>query len=162
MVREWLVAGAVVERPEGVLLVCNRRHDGWVDWSTPGGVIDAGESVIEGLTREVLEETGLEVSRWHGPLYEVRAEAPDLGWRMRAEVHLAVAFDGWLRLDDPDGIVVDAMFVPPSRCGAQLRPGYRWVREPLEEWLVERWNHSRAFDYLVEGTDLRSLTVTRL
>ena len=31
---------------------------------------------------------------WTGPLYEVRAHAPDMGWRMRCEVHLAVAFDG--------------------------------------------------------------------
>ena len=41
--------------------------------------------------------------------------APDMGWRMRCEVHLAVAFDGELHVDDPDGIVVEAAFVPARR-----------------------------------------------
>ena len=46
--RRWLVAGAVIEGPEGVLLVQNRRRDGRVDWSPPGGVVDPGEPGIEG------------------------------------------------------------------------------------------------------------------
>ena len=57
---------------------------------------------------------------WLGPLYEVRAHAPDMGWRMRCEVHLAVAFEGELRVDDPDGIVVEARFVPPHECDEHL------------------------------------------
>ncbi|MBA3281516.1 MAG: NUDIX hydrolase, partial [Acidimicrobiia bacterium] len=81
--REWLVAGAVIEGPDGLLLVQNRRRDGRLDWSPPGGVIDPGESVIAGLTREVAEETGLVVSSWLGPIYEIDAVAPDLGWRLR-------------------------------------------------------------------------------
>ncbi len=58
---------------------------------------------------------------WSGPLYEVRAHAPDMGWRMRCEVHLAVAFDGDVCVDDPDGIVVEAAFVPPSRMRGAAR-----------------------------------------
>ena len=41
-VREWLVGGALVEAPTGVLLVRNVRRGGATDWSTPGGVIDDG------------------------------------------------------------------------------------------------------------------------
>jgi len=53
-VREWLVAGGIIEGPDGILLVQNRRRDGSLDWSTPGGVIEVheGESVVDGLTRE--------------------------------------------------------------------------------------------------------------
>ncbi len=32
-------------------MVHTRRPGGRMDWSPPGGVIDAGESLIEGLTR---------------------------------------------------------------------------------------------------------------
>ena len=93
--RDWTVAGGLLETPDGVLLVRNIRRGGWEDWSTPGGVIDADDAdLLAGLTREVEEETGLRVEEWSGPLYEVHAYAPDMQWRMRCEVHLAVAFTG--------------------------------------------------------------------
>ena len=59
-VREWTVAGGLLETPEGVLLVRNLRRGGFEDWSTPGGVIDDDDAdLLAGLTREVEEETGL-------------------------------------------------------------------------------------------------------
>ena len=92
---EWTVAGAVLEHGDGLLLVCNQRRNGSLDWSTPGGVIDATDAtVLAGLTREVEEETGLVVREWEGPLYEVTAVAVDLGWVMRCEVHRAVVVRG--------------------------------------------------------------------
>ncbi len=167
LVRNWTVAGGVVERDGHVLLVQNRRRNGSFDWSPPGGVVEVadGESVVEGLTREVEEETGLRVTEWAGPLYEVQADAPDLGWTMRAVVYLAVAFEGELTVDDPDGIVVDACFVPIDECGSHLERCHPWVREPLAEWLSSRWSHDEArapFGYRVDGSDLASLVVTRL
>lgn len=50
---------AVVADPEGRLLL-QRRADNQL-WSVPGGAVELGESVLEALRREVLEETGLEV-----------------------------------------------------------------------------------------------------
>src|SRR5687768_5294009 len=75
-VRNWTVAGGLVESDAGLLLVQNRRRNGSFDWSPPGGVIEVaeGESVVDGLTREVQEETGLLVTEWLGPLYEVQAD----------------------------------------------------------------------------------------
>jgi 8-oxo-dGTP diphosphatase len=145
---EFTVAGALVETHEGILIVRNRRRSGATDWSTPGGVIDTTDaSVVAGLTREVEEETGIVVARWEGPLYEVRATAPELGWSMRCEVHRALAFDGELRVDDPDGIVIEAMYAQPERCLAFLEPSALWVREPLGEWIAERWGPDRARFY---------------
>ena len=62
-----------------------------------------------------------------------------MGWRLRVEVHLAVAYEGELRVDDPDGIVVDARFVDADTCGEMVAGGHPWVCEPLGEWLAERW-----------------------
>ncbi|MGZ4804147.1 MAG: NUDIX hydrolase, partial [Acidimicrobiia bacterium] len=118
---EWTVAGAVLKHGDGLLLVCNQRRNGSLDWSTPGGVIDATDAtVLEGLTREVEEETGLVVREWEGPLYEVTTVAVDLGWVMRCEVHRALAYEGELRVEDPDGIVVDAAFVPATEVRNRL------------------------------------------
>lgn len=155
-----MVAGAVIEGPEGLLLVQNRRHDGRVDWTPPGGVVDEGESLIDGLTREVTEETGLVVGAWRGPLWEIEAEAPDLGWTLRVEVHQAVEFVGELMISDPDGIVVDATFADDELCHGHLERSPVWVREPLGAWLGERWTDTRSFRYRIHGTDPRTLRVS--
>jgi 8-oxo-dGTP diphosphatase len=165
--RDWTVAGGLIESDAGLLLVCNRRRNGSFDWSPPGGVIEVadGETLLDGLTREVEEETGVRVTEWAGPLYEVQAEAIDLGWRLRAEVHMAIAFEGDLRVEDPDGIVVDAQFVALDECSRHLASCHPWVREPLTEWLTARWSHEdrpAPYGYRVDGSDIAALVVTRL
>lgn len=159
--REWLVGGAIVLGPQGLLLVRNRRRNGRHDWSPPGGVIDDGESLIDGLTREVREETGLRVTAWTGPVYCIDAVAPGLGWTLRVEAHVATAYEGDLTVDDPDGIVVDARFVPVDSCAEHLVPTQVWVREPLVEWLGERWEGRRDYGYLVDGARHDELVVSR-
>ena len=160
--RSWLVAGAVIEGPEGILLVANRRRNGAVDWTTPGGVIDPGEGLLDGLTREVREETGLVVTGWGEQLYEIEVQAPELGWDLRVEVHRAASVTGALQFDDPDGIVFDASYVACSQCERRLAEAHRWVREPLGAWLDERWGNPRGFRYEVLGSDPASLTVSLL
>lgn len=51
---------AVVEDDSGRILL-HRRSDS-SQWSVPGGRIELGESVAEAAVREVLEETGIEIS----------------------------------------------------------------------------------------------------
>jgi ADP-ribose pyrophosphatase YjhB (NUDIX family) len=162
--REWLVASGIVEGPGTVLLVQNRRRDGRTDWSPPGGVIEVadGETVRDGLTREVQEETGINVTEWTGPVWSVEAEAGEAGWRLRVEVYRALAYDGDLTVDDPDGIVVDAGFFPVDACTAQLASTWLPTHEPLVAWLAERWTDERAFKYRVEGATRETFNVTRL
>ena len=160
--REWLVGGAVIEGPDGLLLVENVRRDGARDWTPPGGVIDPGEDVVEGLAREVVEETGLVVTSWAGPVYRITAEAPDLGWLLGVEVWRATSWEGELTVGrDPDGIVVDARFVDPEACAACLDGGHRWVVEPVHEWLTQRWDGDRHFGYRIEGDRRDALVVSR-
>ncbi len=164
LVREWTVGGAVLESADGLLLVRNRRASGDHDWTPPGGVIDSSDAtLLDGLTREVVEETGLTVHRWEGPLYRVIAEAPDLGWRMHCEVHRALQFSGELVIADPDGIVVDAAFVDVVETDVRLADGHMWVREPLQAWLAERWDGvaTREFRYCVRGATPAEFVVER-
>jgi 8-oxo-dGTP diphosphatase len=161
---EFTVAGALVELGEELLLVRNVRRGGSTDWSTPGGVIDPDDASVQaGLSREVEEETGLRVTAWEGPLYEVRAIARDLGWSMRCEVHRALAFEGEITVDDPDGIVVEARFAGPDACVEFLAAGARWVVEPLTEWIRLRWGAAdpRRYTYDVLGTRRDALEVVR-
>lgn len=53
------VAGVVV-RDDGRVLVIKRDDNG--HWEAPGGVLELDESFEAGVRREVLEETGLEVT----------------------------------------------------------------------------------------------------
>ncbi|SHU93205.1 Putative MutT/NUDIX-like protein [Mycobacteroides abscessus subsp. abscessus] len=53
------VAGIVFD-DDGRVLVIRRNDNG--NWEAPGGVLELGESFEEGVRREVLEETGIEVS----------------------------------------------------------------------------------------------------
>lgn len=51
---------AVLFGPDGEILVVRRASDG--GWELPGGRLDADETAVEGVRREVREETGLEAT----------------------------------------------------------------------------------------------------
>ena len=104
------------------------------------------------------------VTEWEGPLYEVRATAPDLGWTLRCEVHRALGFEGDLTIEDPDGIVIDARFAPVDECVQILASCAPWVGEPLGEWIEQRWGPRQARQYVYEvlGADQHELRAVRM
>ena len=53
--------GAVIVDRDRVLLVCRATEPLKGEWSVPGGMLELGEKLRDGVRREVLEETGLEV-----------------------------------------------------------------------------------------------------
>lgn len=159
--RHWQVAGGILVDDRGLLLVQNQRRNGETDWSTPGGVVDPGESAIEGLTREVAEETGLRVARWDGPMYRVEVLAPDAGFFLVVEAHRAASFSGSVAIDDPDGIVIGAEFVDVDGAGRRLDGAPPWVAEPLLAHLVEGIDDGRVFRFRVEGRARERRTITR-
>ena len=65
----YLSVLGVIHRPDGRFLITRRAMDkawapGW--WEIPGGGVKAGESSFEAVCREVLEETGINVSKAEG------------------------------------------------------------------------------------------------
>ncbi len=163
-VHQWVVGGAIIERAGDLLLVQNRRRDQSLDWSPPGGVIEAGEDLVAGLTREVREETGVQVMSWTSePLYRINVLAPGMGWQLQVEVWGAVDFTGELAIDDPDGIVEQARFVSFDEVPRLLAGSHPWVTEPTLAYLADRWHHEeqRSFGFDVDGDHPRRSTVTR-
>src|ERR1043166_3577511 len=59
--RPFLAASAAILRDGRILLVRRARAPGRDLFSLPGGVVEAGETLHEAVTREVFEETGITV-----------------------------------------------------------------------------------------------------
>ncbi len=57
-----VAAGGIVEDAEGKILLVKTIHGGWV---FPGGQVEVGENVVDALKREVLEESGIEITVSH-------------------------------------------------------------------------------------------------
>lgn len=65
----YLSVLGVIHRPDGRFLITRRAMDkawapGW--WEIPGGGVKSGETSFEAVCREVLEETGVDVSKADG------------------------------------------------------------------------------------------------
>ena len=146
LVRAWRVASAVIEHDGQVLLVENRRADGRVDWSMPGGVIEDGEDPLLGLRREVAEETGLMVADWGPLLWTTFARSNSMGFSLVAETFMAHGHDGDIACADPDGIVNEARWFDLDAAIVALESTWVPTRQPFVGWLQERWSSPRTYD----------------
>ena len=63
------VSAIIFDQHERVLLIQRGKPPAAGYWHAPGGKLEAGESLVEGVRREVKEETGLNVSI--GPIMAV-------------------------------------------------------------------------------------------
>jgi len=68
---------SAILRWQGRVLLCRQEKPGKEYWLLPGGGVDAGESLIEALRRELREELGVEADvQFEGPVALVDSISP--------------------------------------------------------------------------------------
>lgn len=158
--RHWTVGGALIRHSDGLVLVSNRRRDKSVEWTPPGGVIDVGETVLEGLAREVREETGLVVRSWAQCRYRVTVDAPDMGWQLKVEAWEVATIDGDVQIADPDGIVEQVRHASCAEANDLLQASPPWVQAPVTDWLGGRVSDS--YQFVLRGAERRNARIERV
>ncbi len=147
----YLITATILRLDGKVLLIQQQGpRDPSPSWFVPGGIVEHGESLIDGLRREVREETGLDVVRVGQLAYVIHSVRNEPGslrgdWETRAGFQsVAFAFEitdwaGELAPDDPDELVIQARFAELEDAqGLLAGHPVRQMREPLQEYLAGR------------------------
>jgi 8-oxo-dGTP diphosphatase len=108
-------------------------------WSIPGGRIEPAEFVVDALRREVREETGLEVVDPGRIAFLAQVDDRQEGYFATVWTWDVASWRGEISVDDPDGLVLEAAWVPLDEAAARLdliswQPLIaRYLRGDLEE-----------------------------
>lgn len=101
MDRVDVVYGLIVDNETECVLMVNNEGAGW---TLPGGAVEKGETLHEGLIREVYEETGLTVEA--GELLAVNeAFRPDRGHHVLFFTFIAYVKGGRISIQFPEEIL---------------------------------------------------------
>jgi ADP-ribose pyrophosphatase YjhB (NUDIX family) len=85
---------SVILRWQGRILLCRQEKPDKEYWLLPGGGVDAGETLIEALRRELREELGVEADvQFEGPVALVDSIAPKTAFAKKHVVHVIFAAD---------------------------------------------------------------------
>jgi 8-oxo-dGTP diphosphatase len=106
------IVAALVRRGDELLMVRQAGPGEEPAWTVPGGRIESGELVSEGLARELREETGIRVLDPGRIAFVVQVDERRDGWFATVWTWEVAAWDGEIAVDDPDGFVLEAAFVP--------------------------------------------------
>jgi ADP-ribose pyrophosphatase YjhB (NUDIX family) len=128
------IVAAIIRRGNEILLVEQQgANDPAPSWALPGGRVEPGELLIDTLVREVREETGLAVAAIGQLAYLVQAESDHRTLVLMFEVK---DWSGEIRVNDPDGYILQARFAPQSDAIALLEKlPLRHMHEPLVSYL---------------------------
>jgi 8-oxo-dGTP diphosphatase len=139
------IAAAIVRRRDEMLMVLQAGPGEEPFWSVPGGRIELGELATEGLVREVREETGITVIDPGTLAFVLQQDERREGYFATVWVFEVARFGGEIAVDDPDGFVRDAAWLPLEEAidhleriawqpltvrylRGEVEPGFAWLR----------------------------------
>ena len=136
--RYWPAVGAIVTRNNTeILLVGNDYGRDELVWNLPGGAVDPGEDLIQAVSRELFEETGLTALEI-GPLaWIVQAVLADMRPFIIGFAFEVTAWQGQVSVENEvdHGDVQQAKFVPFDDALECMIEGNRTA---LRDWLADR------------------------
>ena len=149
--RYWPAVGAIVTRNNAeILLVGNDYGRDELVWNLPGGAVDPGEDLIQAVSRELFEETGLTALEI-GPLaWIVQAVLADMRPFIIGFSFEVTAWQGQVSVENEvdHGDVQQAKFVPFDDAVECMIEGNRTA---LRDWLADPSDISRIYLSTPEG-----------
>jgi ADP-ribose pyrophosphatase YjhB (NUDIX family) len=128
---------ALVVDDEGRLLLARRAFEPDAGlWDTLGGFLDEGEHPLDGLRRELLEETGLRVEpeTFLGFFMGTYGEGPDAASVLNLVWEVRVVSGEMNAADD----VSELRWFAPDELPSDSELAFRWVAPFLREWTSTR------------------------
>jgi ADP-ribose pyrophosphatase YjhB (NUDIX family) len=124
---------ALVEDPAGRLLLARRAVEPFLGlWDPPGGFLEEGEHPVEGLRRELLEETGLdaEVGPFVGAWMDVYGGADEAAATLNLYWSVRMAAGDLRAADD----VAELRWFEPDALPAGDELAFTTVKDALAAW----------------------------
>src|SRR3954447_16724487 len=131
------IALAILRRDDCVVLVQQGHGASAPYWVLPGGLVEAGELIVDALIREVREEAGAEVTNIGHLACLSQIDRPEHALQSMAFIFEITTWHGTLQSDDPDDEILAVELVPIADAIDRLNANGGWpgIQEPLLAYL---------------------------